>query len=131
MNPQDVQRKLSDLPVELFKDNPAPLSPPASPPLPAAAHPALPAPAVLPQPALPLLLMQSLLCSTACLVPTSKLCHQLRHSLAAAEERAVEDLLTEEIGGVAMAPQMAKVEGHERPEWPRWKVSNGGGALHA
>lgn len=48
----------------------------------------------------------------------------------AQDERAVEDLFTEEINGVAMAAQMADVEGldprsleeaRRRPEWPRWE----------
>ncbi|OJT02864.1 Retrovirus-related Pol polyprotein from transposon TNT 1-94, partial [Trametes pubescens] len=48
----------------------------------------------------------------------------------AADDQAVEDLLVEEIDGMAMAVQMAEVEGLDprslaeakrRPEWPRWE----------
>ncbi|OJT04896.1 Retrovirus-related Pol polyprotein from transposon TNT 1-94, partial [Trametes pubescens] len=54
----------------------------------------------------------------------------LQEKREADDARAVEDLLIEEIGGTAMAAQMAEVEGLDprslaeakrRPEWPRWE----------
>ncbi|OJT10146.1 Retrovirus-related Pol polyprotein from transposon TNT 1-94 [Trametes pubescens] len=129
VNVRDTQDKLSEPSLEPLEDDAAPLAgdlpdPPVAPP--AAPH---NAPAALP-PAADLPTTRRSSRSRMHALPPAAPLPMLHEQCEAEELRAVEDLLVEEIGGAAMAAQMAEVEGLDprslaeakrRPEWPCWE----------